>query len=137
MKMSKYLWMGLLLMAGTGFSQEAEKRGGEVAETAKLADFEEPASWDVTCEVFSLPLSEAAKLKRLRKSDAEDYAELVKRVEAGTVKMEEFLMLRAVEGVGVSVEEISEVIYATEYSRLSCRMRLGICRRISSRRRCW
>lgn len=115
MKMTKYLYMGILLMAGPGFSQEADPFAGKAAGKAAVVDFEVSPSWDVTCEVFSLPLSEAAKLKRLRKSDAEDYAELVKRVDTGKAKQEEFLMLRATEGIGVTVEEISEMIYATEY----------------------
>ena len=111
MKMTKYLWMGLLLIAGSGFSQEAKKTSTEISPE----DFEEPPSWDVTCEVFSLPLSQAAKLKRARKTDAQDYAELIRRVESGKVTQEEFLMLRSVEGANTTLEEISEMIYATEF----------------------
>ena len=99
MKMKSYLLMGMILIAGAGMV-----RGDE-----------NPISWDITCEVFSLPLSEAAKLKRLRKSDAEDYAELVRRLESGKVVQEEFLMLRALAGAATTVEEVSEMIYATEY----------------------
>ena len=115
MRMTKYLYMGILLMAGPVFSQEVAKEADPFAGKAALEKFEGSPSWDVTCEVFSLPLSEAAKLKRLRKSDAEDYAELVQRVESGKAKQEEFLMLRTTEGAGTTVEEISEMIYATEY----------------------
>lgn len=99
MKMKNYLWMGFVLIAGGGLV-----RGDE-----------NPSSWDITCEVFSLPMSEAAKLKRLRKSDAEDYAELVKRLESGKVVQEEFLMFRTLAESATTVEEISEMIYATEY----------------------
>ena len=107
-----YLWIGILLITGSGFSQEvAKKASNEISEE----EFEELPSWDVTCEVFSLPLSEAAKLKRARKTDTQDYAELVERVEAGKVVQEEFLMLRTVEGANTTQEEISEMIYATEY----------------------
>lgn len=105
MKISKHFWMGFLLMAGTGWAEPPKAE----------PEFEVTPSWDVTCEVFSLPLSEAAKLKRARKTDGEDYAELVKRLESGKVVQEEFLMLRTVEGVGTSVEEISEMIYPTEF----------------------
>lgn len=76
---------------------------------------EGPLSWDVVCDVFSMPLSEAAKLKRAGKSDAEDYAKLVKGVEAGTVTQEEFLMVRATDGQTMTLEEITQMIYATEY----------------------
>ncbi len=97
-------------MAGSGLCQDVKK-------TKKASEkvFEEPPSWDVTCEVFSLSLSEAAKLKRMRKTDAQDYAGLVKRVESGKVKQEEFLMLRVVEGSSTALEEVSEMIYPTEF----------------------
>jgi len=87
---------------------------GQAEEPAELK-FEKTPSWDLTCEVFSLPLSEAAKLKRAGKTDREDYAELVKRVEAGKVGQEEFLMMRVIAGGLVTLEEIKEMIYATEY----------------------
>lgn len=74
-----------------------------------------PESWDVTCEIFSVPLSEVAAMKRKAKSNAEDYQALVKGVEKDKVGLEEFLMVRAIEGESTTVEEISEMIYASEY----------------------
>ena len=112
MKITNYLFVGLLLATGPSFSQETNKKPPV---KATLEDFEEPPSWDVTCEVFSLPLSEAAKLKRAKETDAQDYAELLKRVETDKATLEEFLMLRAREGQNTTAEEISEMIYATEY----------------------
>ena len=60
MKTTKNICLGLVLMAGLGFAQEVAENEKKVA----LEEFEIPPSWDVTCEVFSLPLSEAAKLKK-------------------------------------------------------------------------
>ena len=109
--MIQYFWMGFLLLAETGFCQDVKETG-----KAGEAIFDEPPSWDVTCEVFSLSLPEAARLKRLRQTDEKDYAELVRRVESGQAKLEEFKMMRAVEGEATKSEEISEMTYATEFT---------------------
>lgn len=98
MKLPYKMLMAVLLAANPA-SAEAEKR----------------ESWDVTCEVFSISLSEAAKLKRAGKTDPEDYREILKRVEDDRAGLEEFLMVRVVNGMTNKVEEITEVIYATEF----------------------
>jgi len=111
-RITKHLWMGFFLLSGPCLAQEEGKKSPE---KATLSDFEEPTSWDLTCEIFSLTLSEAAKLRRARNTDTEDYASLVKRVETGTVTLEEFLMLRTAEKQNTTSEEIREMIYATEF----------------------
>lgn len=76
---------------------------------------EEVKNWEVSREVFSLSLAEAAKLKRSGQSDAADYARLVKMLKTGEVKQEEFLVLRTPEDRKTATKEVTEVRYPEEY----------------------
>ena len=71
--------------------------------------------WEVTCEIFSLPLSQAARLKRARWDEAKSYQEIVKWVKGGKATQEEFLIVRTLNGTSASAEEITERIYPTEF----------------------
>ena len=71
--------------------------------------------WEVTCEVFSLPLSQAARLKRSRWDEAKSYQEIVKWVKEGKATQEEFLVVRTLDGTNGLAEEITERIYPTEF----------------------
>jgi hypothetical protein len=66
-------------------------------------------------EVFSLPLLEAHKFLTAFKTDAERYAEIVKRTEAEAAVLEELQMLRTRSGQRAKVEAITEYIYPTEF----------------------
>ncbi|QJE97194.1 hypothetical protein [Luteolibacter luteus] len=74
-----------------------------------------PAYVSLCYESFSLPLADAATLRREGLPDAALYAELVKRTEAGTVTQEQFAMLCARSGEKAMMETISEQIYPTEF----------------------
>ena len=102
MKPSLVLTLILSLLPGSGSSQEPKPE--KLKKTIEPVEFKFPPSWDITCEVFSLTLSEAAKLKRARMTNAEEYAELVKRIDAKKVEQEEFLMVRAIEGQNTNLE---------------------------------
>lgn len=97
--MKKSFWIALGLVT-SGYADEIEK---------------EKASWEVTCEVFSLPLMEAAKMKLSGESGAKDYARLVKLLKSGKVAQEEFLILRTSSNFEVVMEDAVEVIHPNEY----------------------
>ena len=97
--MKKSFWIALGLVT-SGYADEIEK---------------EEASWEVTCEVFSLPLMEAAKMKLSGESGAKDYARLVKLLKSGKVAQEEFLILRTSSNFEVVMEDAVEVIHPNEY----------------------
>ncbi len=71
--------------------------------------------WELTYEVFSLPLGEAAKLKRARLGDLETYAQLLKKVETGEVRQERWMSLKARIGLYCWSKEVEEFRYQTEY----------------------
>ncbi len=60
-------------------------------------------------------MMEAHKFLADFKKDAERYAEIVKRTEAGTATLEELQMIRTRSGQRAKVEAITEKIYPTEY----------------------
>jgi hypothetical protein len=65
--------------------------------------------------VFSLPLKDAADLRRSNKGSEKIYAEVWQRVEAGTAALEEFVVLRTrLAGKG-STNSVEEYCYPTEY----------------------
>lgn len=107
---------GVGLVSGTVFGQEKAVDPFESAEWQKqdlLA--KAPETWEVMLEVFSVPFEEAAKLRREVKDAVKIYAELVKRVDGGKAKLEEFVILKGRIGEGGETESIEEFIYATEY----------------------
>lgn len=74
-----------------------------------------PAYVSICYESFSLPLADAAALRREGLPDAALYAELVKRTEGGTVNQEHFAIVCARSGEKALLESISEQIYPTEF----------------------
>jgi len=82
----------------------------------QLALAEEKAeTCEVFYEVFSLPLSEAAKLKRSKPGGMAMYANLVEGVEKKEVRQERLMVLRMIEGRNGVLEQVEEYIYPTEY----------------------
>jgi len=75
---------------------------------------------DLLLEVFSLPLSEAAKHQRLlhqkKQTHAQFYQAMIKGLESGSVKQEALQAIRTRSGQKSTVEEILEFIYPTEYA---------------------
>lgn len=93
---------------------ESEKNGPKKAVEKKEEGL--PPSWDLTLEVFSMPLSEAAKLGRSNKGDQNAYAQLLKDGKSKKVRLEEFTTLRTTDpGADLSNKELTEMIYATEH----------------------
>ena len=71
--------------------------------------------WEVIYEVFSLPLREAAKLKRARLGDRKTYEQLLRTVESGKGRQEKWMCLKAREGLYCWSKEVEEFRYQTEY----------------------
>jgi hypothetical protein len=71
-----------------------------------------PATWEATCEVFSLPFAKAAKLKREK---GNIYPELLKLLEKKEAVMEEFAILKATVGLKARMQSVEGLIYPTEY----------------------
>jgi hypothetical protein len=67
-------------------------------------------------ELYSLPLEEAHKLLARFKTDAERYAELVKRANAGEAKLEHLQMIRTRSGQRAKVEAVTVKSYAMEFT---------------------
>lgn len=74
-----------------------------------------PAYVSICYESFSLPLADAAILRREGLPDPALYEELVKRTEGGTVTQEQFAIICARSGEKAMLESISEQIYPTEF----------------------
>ncbi|GAA5130852.1 hypothetical protein JIN84_05260 [Luteolibacter yonseiensis] len=74
-----------------------------------------PKNISVCYEMFSLPLSMAAKLHRERLADPELYERLVAAVNKETVRQETVTVLRCRSSQKATAESIGEQIYPTEY----------------------
>ena len=96
----KSTFLGILLLLGLGQMILAE----DARET-----------YEVTYEVFSLPLNEAAKLKRKSPGSVAIHAHLVKKVEQKEARQEKWKVLKMISEQNFSLEEIEEFVYATEY----------------------
>jgi hypothetical protein len=127
MKIQLYLLSAALLMGGsmataqsvlTAAAQAPDPfvRNNHVV-AAEVVDEEAdlPAYVSVCYEAFSLPMADAAILRREGLPDAALYGELVKRTEGGTVTQEHFAIICARSGEKAVLENISEQIYPTEY----------------------
>jgi len=115
MRIPLKLLLVISLPTGFIFAQEAAIKEVDPFSAAPHEEGAIPVSWDVTCEVFSIPLVEAADLKRKGLKDDKLYEELVSQLDLGKVRQEEFLTVRTVCGSTTTSEEVSEVIYASEY----------------------
>lgn len=70
---------------------------------------------EVIYEVFSMPLKEAAKLRRERLGGGESYRRILKKLEKGEVKQESWMALKVLEDQTAILEEVDEFISPTEY----------------------
>ncbi len=89
---------------------------------------EEPKNISICYEDFSLPLAQAAALRRERLTDAEFYAKILAAVGKDDVRQETFSIVRARSGNKSNVENLTEIIYPTEYepAKLSNAVTAGI-----------
>lgn len=71
--------------------------------------------YEVTYEVFSLPLAEAAKLRRERLGGVKSHARLVDGVEKGVVRQERWMVLKVRDDDWWISKEVEEFVYGTEY----------------------
>jgi len=88
---------------------------GKEKRSAKVAPSDVPRNISLCYEAFSLPLADAAKLRREDLTDTALYARLVAAVESGAVKQEAFSVVRAKPGMKGTTESIAESIYPTEW----------------------
>lgn len=90
-------------------------RNNQPVAAAEEQQDDHPKYVSICYEAFSLPLADAATLRREGLPDAALYLELVKRTEGGTVNQEHFAILCSRSGEKAMLENISEQIYPTEY----------------------
>jgi len=83
--------------------------------TVQAKEDNAPRFVSICYEVFSLPLEDAAKLRRTAATDSKLYEEIVARVAKGTAEQEYFSILRARSGEKAMLESISEQTYPTAY----------------------
>jgi hypothetical protein len=76
---------------------------------------EDSTSISICYEDFSLPLAQAAALRRERLTDAEFYAKVLAAVGKDDIRQETFSIARTVSGKTVTVESNTEETYPTEY----------------------
>lgn len=107
--------IGAVLCGGLGYGQEKEVDPFNNKEwhMARVLS-EAPDNWEVMWEVFSVPFSEATKMRREMKDQGKIYGELLKRVEKKKAVLEEFVVLKGTVGVSSETESIEEYIYSTE-----------------------
>ena len=86
----------------------SEPRAEEISDRAK------PRTIELTYEVFSLPMKEAAALQRTGIEDADFYQKMVSGVAAGKIRHEKVLISRNHPGQNSVVKQISEHYYNTE-----------------------
>jgi hypothetical protein len=71
---------------------------------------------EVTYEVFSMPLNDAAKLRRERLGGEKSYQRILKMLKKGEVRQEAWKSVKMLEGKIAILEEVDELIFPTEYS---------------------
>lgn len=79
-----------------------------------LVDHNSPP-YSLCAEYFSLPLADAATLRRENLSDTELYKKILQKLEEGTCQQENLIILRGRFGEHSTAESIVEEIYPTEY----------------------
>jgi hypothetical protein len=107
-KVDRRVWLAFA-KAKAVFEDEKEAKSGD-----RMWTVEPRVSFplNATCEVFSLGLSEAAKLKRDEKSDSEIYAHLVK---SKSVDLEEFVTFQMADEEAATLKSIREMRYAHSF----------------------
>ena len=115
MKLGKIL-VALALFTGLGSGQEESVDPfGETVTKEQEAIAAAPETWEVMCEVFSMPFGEAAKMRRDLREPGEIYAGLLKRVDQKTAALEELAILKGWVWKEAEMASIEEYIYPTEY----------------------
>lgn len=97
-----------------GQEKEVDPFNHEYTLKDKMID-DAPETWEVMWEVFSVPFSDAAKLKRNQKDPGKIYEELVKRSGNGKAVLEEFVLLVGKIQNKSMTESNEEMIFPTEY----------------------
>lgn len=116
MKFGVCFGMMVFSVVGVAFGQEKEVNPFDEKVLAKEAAIAAaPETWEVMCEVFSLPFGEAVKLRRELKESGRIYAELIKRVKEKTAVLEEFAVLKGRVNQKSEMNSSEEYIYPTEY----------------------
>lgn len=69
-------------------------------------------------EVFSMPMKEAATLRRERLGGEESYRRILESLETDEVKQESWISLKVLDGEVATSEEIEEYIFPVEYEPL-------------------
>lgn len=97
---------------GGGGGDDPFARGGR----KKMVEISpEAEGFTMTFEVFSIPMAKAAEMKRSKLSQEASYAAVLEEVKAGKGLQDKLMEVRTLEGQPVTVEQIREYIYPTEY----------------------
>lgn len=88
---------------------------GEAEMTEEEREANRPRQISICLESFSVDLADAAALQRAGLDDGKLYKELVDRGGKGKAVQEQFMIVRARSGEKAILENISEIIYPTEF----------------------
>lgn len=86
-----------------------------------ISQSDRPRYVSICYEAFSLPMADAADLRRQSMPDAQLYQELVNRTKGGSATQEYFSVVCARSGERATLENISELIYPTEFDDRNAR----------------
>lgn len=81
--------------------------------------------WEVTYEVFSLPLKEAAKLRREKLGGVASHERILTMLGEKEVRQEKWMVVKVMGGKVATLEEVEEMIYTTEYEPLELPSMVG------------
>ena len=87
----------------------------QISGGAKDSGSSDPVNMSFCYEDFSLPLAQAAALQREGLTDAEFYAKVIAAVGKDSIRQETFSVLCTKSGQKCTNENVSELIYPTEY----------------------
>lgn len=114
------LVVALSLGNGGLAAQEAQESAeviiGEGEEVGKGKQAEGGRAFHLTFEVFSVPLLQAAEMKRARKGDAVVYQEVIDLVRTQKAFQDKLMEVRGQAGQEASVEVIREYVYPTSFN---------------------
>lgn len=80
-----------------------------------LPGMEAAEELEVTYEVFSLPMSEAAKLRRAKLGGEKAYERILDWLKKKKIRQEQFTVVKLLGEVSSMAEEVQEYIFPTEY----------------------
>jgi hypothetical protein len=125
MKTMKYTLLAGLALSSMGWAQDADPfaskgRGGDpdpfgTGRPPLVAVAPGAEGLTLTFELFSVPMAKVAEMKRGRMSGKKLYEALIEEVKLGKATQDQLLEVRTVDGQTVSVEQVKEYIYPTEY----------------------